>query len=50
MNDSPLTRNEEQLKVTRSDELIWMTTRTPDNIVVNLEDEDIAEMEIEYTD
>lgn len=28
-------------------ELIWLTTRTPDNIVVNLENEDIADLEIE---
>lgn len=32
----------------RTEELIWMTTRTPDNIVVNLEDQDIAEIEIDY--
>lgn len=31
-----------------TEELIWMTTRTPDNIVVNLEDQDIAEIEIDY--
>lgn len=31
-------------------ELIWMTTRTPDNIVVNLADQDIAPLEIEYRD
>ncbi len=34
----------------RSKELIWLTTRTPDNIVVNLENQDIADLEIEYTD
>lgn len=33
-----------------TEELIWMTTRTPDNIVVNLENEDIADIEIEYID
>ncbi|MCS5478115.1 cupin domain-containing protein [Corynebacterium sp. YIM 101645] len=32
----------------RTEELIWMTTRTPDNIVVNLEDQDIADIEIDY--
>ena len=32
----------------RSEELIWLTTRTPDNIVVNLEDVDVAEIEIDY--
>lgn len=34
----------------RSKELIWLTTRTPDNIVVNLSDQDVAELELEYTD
>jgi uncharacterized RmlC-like cupin family protein len=34
----------------RTKELIWMTTRTPDNIVVNLDDEDIADLEIDYRD
>jgi uncharacterized RmlC-like cupin family protein len=33
-----------------SQELIWITTRTPDNIVVNLADQDIADLEIEYRD
>lgn len=28
-------------------ELIWLTTRTPDNIVVNLTDQDVADLEIE---
>jgi uncharacterized RmlC-like cupin family protein len=28
-------------------ELIWLTTRTPDNIVVNLADQDVADVEIE---
>jgi uncharacterized RmlC-like cupin family protein len=32
----------------QTEELIWMTTRTPDNIVVNLEDQDIADIEIDY--
>ena len=32
----------------RTEELIWMTTRTPDNIVVNLEDQEIADLEIDY--
>ncbi|MCW2286988.1 putative RmlC-like cupin family protein [Leucobacter luti] len=34
----------------RSQELIWLTTRNPDNIVVNLADEDVADLELEYTD
>jgi uncharacterized RmlC-like cupin family protein len=33
-----------------SEELIWLTTRTPDNIVVNLVDQDIADLEIDYRD
>jgi uncharacterized RmlC-like cupin family protein len=32
----------------KSEELIWLTTRTPDNIVVNLEDQDIVDLEIDY--
>jgi len=28
-------------------ELIWLTTRTPDNIVVNLTDQDVADIEID---
>ncbi|WP_430296667.1 cupin domain-containing protein [Sinomonas sp. B1-1] len=32
----------------KTEELIWMTTRTPDNIVVNLEDQDIVDLEIDY--
>ena len=32
----------------QSQELIWLTTRTPDNIVVNLEDEDIADLILDY--
>lgn len=34
----------------KTHELIWLTTRTPDNIVVNLESEDIADVEIDYRD
>lgn len=30
-----------------TEDLIWLTTRTPDNIVVNLEDQDIADVEID---
>ncbi|WP_427870796.1 cupin domain-containing protein [Leucobacter luti] len=33
-----------------SKELIWLTTRNPDNIVVNLTDQDVSDLEIEYTD
>lgn len=36
--------------LSRSEELIWLTTRTPDNIVVNLTDQDVAEIEIPFTD
>ena len=32
----------------KTEELIWMTTRTPDNIVVNLEDQEIVDIEIDY--
>jgi uncharacterized RmlC-like cupin family protein len=32
----------------RTEELIWLTTRTPDNIVVNLEDQDVADLELDY--
>ncbi|WP_415853269.1 cupin domain-containing protein [Sinomonas sp. G460-2] len=32
----------------KTEELVWMTTRTPDNIVVNLDDQDIVDLEIEY--
>ncbi|HWH25023.1 MAG TPA: cupin domain-containing protein [Pseudolysinimonas sp.] len=31
-------------------ELIWLTTRTPDNIVVNLVDQDVAELELDIRD
>ena len=34
----------------RSQELIWLTTRTPDNIVVNLTDQDVADVELDYRD
>ncbi len=33
-----------------SEELIWMTTRTPDNIVVNLSDQDVADINIDFID
>lgn len=36
--------------LSRTEELIWVTTRTPDNIVVNLDDEDIADIELAYVD
>ena len=36
--------------VSRSKELIWLTTRNPDNIVVNLPDEDVADIELDYKD
>lgn len=36
--------------VSRSKELIWLTTRNPDNIVVNLVDEDVANIELDYKD
>ncbi|MEU3269636.1 cupin domain-containing protein [Saccharomonospora sp. NPDC006951] len=32
----------------RTEELVWLTTRTPDNIVVNLDDQDVAELDIDY--
>lgn len=32
----------------KTEELVWMTTRTPDNIVVNLVDQDVVELEIDY--
>lgn len=34
----------------RSRELVWLTTRTPDNIVVNLEGQDVADIELDYAD
>lgn len=36
--------------LSRSEELIWLTTRTPDNIVVNLTDQDVADISIPFTD
>ncbi|MBZ2195444.1 cupin domain-containing protein [Occultella gossypii] len=36
--------------LSRTEELIWMTTRTPDNIVVNLTDQDVADIDIKYVD
>lgn len=34
----------------RTNELIWLTTRTPDNIVVNLKEQNISDLEIDYRD
>ncbi|WP_166979294.1 cupin domain-containing protein [Paramicrobacterium fandaimingii] len=34
----------------KTQELVWLTTRTPENIVVNLENEDIADITIDYRD
>ncbi|MDQ1128717.1 cupin domain-containing protein [Microbacterium sp. SORGH_AS_0888] len=31
-------------------ELIWLTTRTPDNIVVNLSDQDVADIQLDIRD
>lgn len=36
--------------LSHTEELIWMTTRNPDNIVVNLEDQDVADIDIKYVD
>ena len=36
--------------LSHTEELVWMTTRTPDNIVVNLEDQDVADIDIDYVD
>lgn len=36
--------------LSNTEELIWMTTRNPDNIVVNLENQDVADIEIAYVD
>ena len=36
--------------LSHTEELIWMTTRTPDNIVVNLHDQDVADIDIAYVD
>jgi uncharacterized RmlC-like cupin family protein len=32
-----------------TEELVWLTTRTPDNIVVNLENQNVVDLEIEYS-
>lgn len=34
----------------RTNELIWLTTRTPDNIVVNLDSDEVDDIEIDYRD
>lgn len=34
----------------KTQQLVWLTTRNPDNIVVNLQPEDVAEIEIDYRD
>ena len=34
----------------RTQELVWLTTRTPGNIVVNLVDQDVADTQIDYRD
>lgn len=36
--------------LSHTEELIWMTTRNPDNIVVNLVNQDVADIEIKYID
>jgi uncharacterized RmlC-like cupin family protein len=36
--------------LSNTEELIWMTTRTPDNIVVNLTNQDVANINIKYVD
>lgn len=36
--------------LSHTEELIWMTTRNPDNIVVNLKDQDVADIDIQYVD
>ena len=36
--------------LSHTEELIWLTTRNPDNIVVNLENQDIADIDIAYVD
>lgn len=32
----------------KTEELVWMTTRTPDNIVVNLVDQHVVDLEVDY--
>lgn len=36
--------------LSRSEEVVWLTARTPDNIVVNLPDQEIADIDIDYID
>ncbi|MGB3413265.1 MAG: cupin domain-containing protein [Microbacteriaceae bacterium] len=36
--------------LSKTEELVWMTTRTPDNIVVNLENQDVADIDIIWVD
>lgn len=36
--------------LSRSEEVVWLTARSPDNIVVNLPDQVIADIQIEYRD
>lgn len=36
--------------LSRTEELVWLTTRNPDNIVVNLENQDVADVELDYVD
>jgi len=36
--------------LSHTEELIWMTTRNPDNIVINLENQDVADIDIKYVD
>ncbi len=36
--------------LSHTEELIWLTTRNPDNIVVNLENQDVAEIQLPYVD
>lgn len=31
-------------------QLVWLTTRTPDNIVVNLDDQDVADVDLAFVD
>ncbi|GAA1702223.1 cupin domain-containing protein [Microbacterium sediminicola] len=36
--------------LSHTEELIWMTTRTPDNIIVNLRNQDVADIDIPFVD
>lgn len=36
--------------LSKTKELIWLTTRTPDNIVVNLENQEIADIDLAYVE